>query len=220
MRLSTHCTCCCSLSSPHGETVDERSVCGFAGRARRNRRLEGRSDALPDTRCRGACAERERLCRPSTDRRRREGRTAGPGDLLLLPAPATTSSRRSCGWASPTCANTSPRSWTPYRRRPRRWSDFSPQSRPTYDTRSKYRTTHTASIRNAGQVPLTIRKRQIREEEQYGEVWRRLINDACAGRRTARRPRPDVAQIARAGCTELGRRMVGSPKGLTDIHRG
>jgi AcrR family transcriptional regulator len=35
----------------------------------------------------------------------------------------------------------------------------------------------TASIRNAGQVPLTIRKRQIREEEQYGEVWRRLIND-------------------------------------------
>ena len=35
----------------------------------------------------------------------------------------------------------------------------------------------TASIRNARQVPLTIRKRQIREEEQYGEVWRRLIND-------------------------------------------
>jgi TetR/AcrR family transcriptional regulator, cholesterol catabolism regulator len=35
----------------------------------------------------------------------------------------------------------------------------------------------TASIRNAGQVPLTIRKRQIREEERYGEIWRRLIND-------------------------------------------
>lgn len=34
-----------------------------------------------------------------------------------------------------------------------------------------------ASIRNAGQVPLKIRKRQIAEEERYGEVWRRLIND-------------------------------------------
>jgi AcrR family transcriptional regulator len=35
----------------------------------------------------------------------------------------------------------------------------------------------TASIRNAGQVPLKIRKRQIREEERYGEIWRRLINE-------------------------------------------
>ena len=35
----------------------------------------------------------------------------------------------------------------------------------------------TASIRNAGQVPDSIRKRQIVEEERYGEVWRRLIND-------------------------------------------
>lgn len=35
----------------------------------------------------------------------------------------------------------------------------------------------TASIRNAGQVPVSIRKRQILEEERYGEIWRRLIND-------------------------------------------
>jgi TetR/AcrR family transcriptional regulator, cholesterol catabolism regulator len=35
----------------------------------------------------------------------------------------------------------------------------------------------TASIRNSGQVPEKIRKRQIVEEERYGEVWRRLIND-------------------------------------------
>jgi AcrR family transcriptional regulator len=34
----------------------------------------------------------------------------------------------------------------------------------------------TASIRNAGQVPDNIRKRQIREEERYGEIWRGLIN--------------------------------------------
>lgn len=37
----------------------------------------------------------------------------------------------------------------------------------------------TAAIRNAGQVPEAIRKRQIREEERYGELWRRLINDVA-----------------------------------------
>lgn len=35
----------------------------------------------------------------------------------------------------------------------------------------------TAAIRNAGQVPPAIRKRQILEEQRYGEIWRRLIND-------------------------------------------
>jgi TetR/AcrR family transcriptional regulator, cholesterol catabolism regulator len=35
----------------------------------------------------------------------------------------------------------------------------------------------TAAIRNAGQVPAGIRKRQILEEQRYGEVWRGLIND-------------------------------------------
>jgi AcrR family transcriptional regulator len=35
----------------------------------------------------------------------------------------------------------------------------------------------TAAIRNAGQVPSKIRQRQILEEERYGEIWRRLIND-------------------------------------------
>jgi AcrR family transcriptional regulator len=37
----------------------------------------------------------------------------------------------------------------------------------------------TAWIRNAGQVPMAIRKRQIVEEERYGEIWRRLINDVA-----------------------------------------
>lgn len=35
----------------------------------------------------------------------------------------------------------------------------------------------TASIRNAGQVPMGIRKRQLLEEERYGEIWRKLVND-------------------------------------------
>ncbi len=37
----------------------------------------------------------------------------------------------------------------------------------------------TASIRNAGQIPVKIRRRQIREEEQYGDMWRKVINDVA-----------------------------------------
>ncbi len=37
----------------------------------------------------------------------------------------------------------------------------------------------TASIRNAGQIPQAMRKRQVLEEERYGEIWRRLINDVA-----------------------------------------
>ena len=36
----------------------------------------------------------------------------------------------------------------------------------------------TASIRNAGQLPEKIRKRQVAEEARYGEVWRKLFKDA------------------------------------------
>src|ERR1700740_3367581 len=46
----------------------------------------------------------------------------------------------------------------------------------------------TASIRNAGQVPLSIRKRQILEEERYGEIWRKLVNDLAREGRL----RPDL----------------------------
>lgn len=38
----------------------------------------------------------------------------------------------------------------------------------------------TASIRNAGQVPDRIRKRQVAEEARYGEVWAGLIRQASA----------------------------------------
>jgi AcrR family transcriptional regulator len=48
----------------------------------------------------------------------------------------------------------------------------------------------TASIRNAGQVPPSIRKRQILEEERYGAVWRTLINDLARGGRL--RPELDL----------------------------
>lgn len=35
----------------------------------------------------------------------------------------------------------------------------------------------TATIRNSGQIPYAMRRRQVLEEERYGEVWRGLIND-------------------------------------------
>ena len=38
----------------------------------------------------------------------------------------------------------------------------------------------TASIRNAGQLPEKIRKRQIAEENKYGEIWRGLVKSAAA----------------------------------------
>src|SRR6266545_1887610 len=38
----------------------------------------------------------------------------------------------------------------------------------------------TASIRNAGQLPEKIRKRQVAEEARYGQVWRKLFKEAAA----------------------------------------
>jgi len=53
----------------------------------------------------------------------------------------------------------------------------------------------TAAIRNAGQVPLAIRKRQIREEGRYGEVWRGLLNDLSREGCLRREFDPYVAQM-------------------------
>lgn len=38
----------------------------------------------------------------------------------------------------------------------------------------------TASIRNSGQVPDRLRGRQLKEEDRYGRIWRRLFDDAVA----------------------------------------
>ena len=38
----------------------------------------------------------------------------------------------------------------------------------------------TAAIRNAGQLPERIRRRQLDEQNKYGDLWRQLINDAKA----------------------------------------
>jgi AcrR family transcriptional regulator len=38
----------------------------------------------------------------------------------------------------------------------------------------------TASIRNSGQIPEHIGKRQVAEEAKYGEIWRKLIKEAAS----------------------------------------
>ncbi|MBX8690350.1 TetR family transcriptional regulator [Mycobacterium vulneris] len=52
----------------------------------------------------------------------------------------------------------------------------------------------TAWIRTAGQMPHSVRKRQILEEERYAEIWRQLIDDLA--RANALRPEMD-AQVVR-----------------------
>lgn len=38
-----------------------------------------------------------------------------------------------------------------------------------------------AAMRNSRQVPPEVRRRQLREEELYGAIWRNLINDLAVG---------------------------------------
>jgi TetR/AcrR family transcriptional regulator, cholesterol catabolism regulator len=75
----------------------------------------------------------------------------------------------------------------------------------------------TASIRNAGQVPLAIRRRQILEEERYGEVWRRLINDLAREGRL--RPELDlyIAQMLVLGALNWAVEWWNPRRGSLDV---
>jgi AcrR family transcriptional regulator len=53
----------------------------------------------------------------------------------------------------------------------------------------------TASIRNAGQLPEKIRKRQISEENKYGEIWRELVKSATAAGQIRPELDPYIAQM-------------------------
>lgn len=74
----------------------------------------------------------------------------------------------------------------------------------------------TASIRNAGQVPLPIRKRQILEEERYGDMWRRLINNVA--REGLLRPELDlyVAQMLVLGALNWAAEWWNPRRGSVD----
>jgi AcrR family transcriptional regulator len=57
----------------------------------------------------------------------------------------------------------------------------------------------TASIRNSGQIPEPLRKRQQQEEERYGRIWRRLIDDAVADGQIRDDLDPRMAQLLALG---------------------
>jgi|SRR5215212_3576729 len=57
----------------------------------------------------------------------------------------------------------------------------------------------TASIRNSGQIPEVLRKRQQQEEERYGRIWRRLIDNAVADGQIRDDLDPRMAQLLALG---------------------
>ena len=77
----------------------------------------------------------------------------------------------------------------------------------------------TASIRNAGQVPENIAIRFTAEASQYGDMWRKLLQDAENAGLLRRRPGADGGPDDGAGRAQLGRRVV-EPAPWLSRHRG
>jgi TetR/AcrR family transcriptional regulator, cholesterol catabolism regulator len=57
----------------------------------------------------------------------------------------------------------------------------------------------TAHIRNSGQVPERLRERQLKEEDRYGRIWRRLFQDAVADGEIRSDLDPRMAQLLALG---------------------
>lgn len=57
----------------------------------------------------------------------------------------------------------------------------------------------TASIRNSGQIPERLRGRQLKEEDRYGRIWRRLFDDAVADGEIRADLDPRMAQLLALG---------------------
>jgi AcrR family transcriptional regulator len=57
----------------------------------------------------------------------------------------------------------------------------------------------TASIRNSGQIPERLRTRQVKEEERYGRIWRRLFDNAAADGQLRADLDPRMAQLLALG---------------------
>lgn len=53
----------------------------------------------------------------------------------------------------------------------------------------------TASIRNAGQIPVSLRARPMAEAAAYGDVWRQLFDDAAASGTLDARVDPRIAHM-------------------------
>ncbi|HEX3960549.1 MAG TPA: TetR/AcrR family transcriptional regulator [Trebonia sp.] len=75
----------------------------------------------------------------------------------------------------------------------------------------------TASIRNAGQVPDKIRKRQLAEEARYGEVWRGLIGSAVAEGTLRADLDPYIAQMLVLGSLNWTAEWWSPKRGQVDV---
>jgi AcrR family transcriptional regulator len=75
----------------------------------------------------------------------------------------------------------------------------------------------TASIRNAGQVPDKIRKRQLAEEARYGEIWRDLIGSAAAEGALRADLDPYIAQMLVLGSLNWTAEWWSPKRGKVDL---
>lgn len=75
----------------------------------------------------------------------------------------------------------------------------------------------TASIRNAGQVPDKIRKRQLAEEARYGELWRELIGNAAAEGTLRADLDPYIAQMLVLGSLNWTAEWWNPKRGKIDV---
>jgi len=75
----------------------------------------------------------------------------------------------------------------------------------------------TASIRNAGQVPDKIRKRQLAEEARYGEIWRDLMSSAAAEGTLRADLDPYIAQMLVLGSLNWTAEWWSPKRGKVDL---
>jgi AcrR family transcriptional regulator len=75
----------------------------------------------------------------------------------------------------------------------------------------------TASIRNSGQVPDKIRKRQVAEEARYGEIWRDLMRSAAAEGALRADLDPYIAQMLVLGSLNWTAEWWSPKRGKVDL---
>jgi AcrR family transcriptional regulator len=75
----------------------------------------------------------------------------------------------------------------------------------------------TASIRNSGQVPDKIRKRQLAEEARYGEIWRDLMRSAAAEGALRADLDPYIAQMLVLGSLNWTAEWWSPKRGKVDL---
>ncbi|BEK87588.1 TetR/AcrR family transcriptional regulator [Nocardia seriolae] len=75
----------------------------------------------------------------------------------------------------------------------------------------------TAAIRNAGQIPERIRARQVAEENEYGDIWRKLVADAKAEGLLRPELDPRVARMLVLGALNWAAEWWNPRRGSLDV---